>query len=98
MPKAIFYLLKGDYNPNIYAIILQLLPFSFPLSLYDPYKAPYSIYLRGTITPVYTQLYYSCFHFLFHHPYMTLIKPHILSTRTLLVPLTGDIWSLIEGT
>ena len=32
----IFYLLKGDYNPNIYPIVIWQFPFSFPLSLYNP--------------------------------------------------------------
>ena len=43
----VFYLLKGDYNPNIYP---SMIPSSFPLSVYNPnHIPPYSIYLRGTI-------------------------------------------------
>ena len=36
--------------------------------------------LRGAIDPIYTLLYYSTFHFLFHYPYISPIKSYTLST------------------
>ena len=52
IPKAIFYLLKGDYNPNIYPIIIYTsLHFLFHYPYTTPLKALYSIYLRGTMSP-----------------------------------------------